>query len=147
MKRVVLLTVLLLSFTSGRQRLVIKSKLFKRTQSVTQKVVPAKSRHAGRTLRPQLIPMGFELNSCITASLCIDAVRYSKRYPLSIHCFTPLPMPTHNPFSMRTYRTMPSNRFLNHLTVSSRLILWPEPTLVLHRRRLATRSPGRVMQA
>jgi len=39
-----------------------------------------------------------------------------------------------------------SNRFLNHLTVSSRLILWEAPTWVLHRRRLATRSPGRVMQ-
>ena len=44
-----------------------------------------------------------------------------------------------------TYRTIPSNRFLNHLTVSSRLILWPAPTWVLHRRRLATRSPGRVL--
>jgi hypothetical protein len=43
------------------------------------------------------------------------------------------------------YRTIPSNRFLNHLTVSSRLILWEEPTWVLHRRRLATRSPGRVL--
>lgn len=39
-----------------------------------------------------------------------------------------------------------SNRFLNHLTVSSRLILCEAPTWVLHRRRLATRSPGRVMQ-
>jgi hypothetical protein len=34
---------------------------------------------------------------------------------------------------------------LNHLTVSSRLILWEAPTWVLHRRRLATRSPGRVL--
>ena len=43
------------------------------------------------------------------------------------------------------YRTIPSNLFLNHLTVSSRLILWEDPTWVLHRRRLATRSPGRVL--
>jgi hypothetical protein len=38
-----------------------------------------------------------------------------------------------------------SKRFLNHLTVSSRLILWEAPTWVWHRRRLATRSPGRVL--
>lgn len=43
------------------------------------------------------------------------------------------------------YRTMPSNRFLNHLIVSVWLILCDAPILDLHRRRLATRSPGRVL--
>jgi len=38
-----------------------------------------------------------------------------------------------------------SKRLLNHLTVSSRLILCAAPTEVLQRRRLATRSPGRVL--
>jgi hypothetical protein len=39
-----------------------------------------------------------------------------------------------------------SNLFLNHLTVSSRLILWLVPTRLFARLRLATRSPGRVLQ-
>ena len=41
---------------------------------------------------------------------------------------------------------MPSNRFLNHLTVSCWLIRWLAPTLLWARLRLATRSPGRVLQ-
>jgi len=44
------------------------------------------------------------------------------------------------------YRTIPSNRFLYHLTVSCWLTLWEAPILLWHRLRLATRSPGRVMQ-
>ncbi len=44
------------------------------------------------------------------------------------------------------YRTMPSNRFLYHLMVSCWLTLWEAPILLWHRLRLATRSPGRVMQ-
>lgn len=44
-----------------------------------------------------------------------------------------------------TYRTMPSKRFLNHLTVSAWLILCEWPILFLQRRRLAMRSPGRVL--
>ncbi len=44
------------------------------------------------------------------------------------------------------YLTIPSNRFLNHLIVSVWLILCEWPILDLHRRRLATRSPGRVLQ-
>lgn len=41
---------------------------------------------------------------------------------------------------------MPSNRDLNHLIVSSWVILWPVPIFDLHRRRVATRAPGRVLQ-
>lgn len=43
------------------------------------------------------------------------------------------------------YRTIPSKRFLNHLMVSVWLILWLVPMGFLQRRRLATRSPGRVL--
>lgn len=40
---------------------------------------------------------------------------------------------------------MPSKRFLNHLTVSVWVIRCWKPTRALQRRRLATRSPGRVL--
>ena len=41
------------------------------------------------------------------------------------------------------YLTMPSKRFLYHLTTSVGLTLWEAPTLFLQRLRRATRSPGR----
>lgn len=59
---------------------------------------------------------------------------------LSLHVFTS------SPISANTYRTIPSNRFLYHLMVSAWLTRWEAPILLLHRLRLATRSPGRVMQ-
>jgi len=51
-----------------------------------------------------------------------------------------------SPIQRHAYRTMPSNRFLYHLTVSFWLTRWEAPILLWHRLRLATRSPGRVMQ-
>ena len=42
-------------------------------------------------------------------------------------------------------RTMPSNRFLNHLTVSAWLMRCDAPILLVARRLLATRAPGRVL--
>ena len=44
------------------------------------------------------------------------------------------------------HRTMPSNRFLNHLIVSPWSILCECPILDLARLRFATRSPGRVLR-
>jgi hypothetical protein len=56
------------------------------------------------------------------------------------------PHPCSSLVDVHAYRTMPSNRFLYHLTVSAWLTRWEAPILLLHRLRLATRSPGRVMQ-
>lgn len=62
------------------------------------------------------------------------------------HSFNRPPLLIHHTRSTDIYRTMPSKRFLNHLTVSFWLILWLTPMGVLQRRRLATRSPGRVLE-
>ena len=51
-----------------------------------------------------------------------------------------------NSIVMSFHLTMPSNLFLNHLTVASLVTLCCLPTLDLHRRLLATRAPGRVLE-
>lgn len=43
------------------------------------------------------------------------------------------------------YRTIPSNRVLNHLIVSAWVMRWGKPIFDLQRLRVATRSPGRVL--
>src|SRR6266480_1654127 len=59
---------------------------------------------------------------------------------------SPVHMDLHSCFlSCCLYLTMPSNRFLNHLIVSSLLTLCCLPIFDLHRRLLATRAPGRVL--
>ena len=51
----------------------------------------------------------------------------------------------HIPVYFNIYRTIPSNLDLNHLMVSTWVTLCPCPILDCERRRLATRSPGRVL--
>ena len=50
-----------------------------------------------------------------------------------------------SPYIIYPPRTIPSKRFLNHFTVSAWLILCEAPILLVARRLLATRAPGRVL--
>jgi hypothetical protein len=86
-------------------------------------------------------------------------MRNSEAYILDAPSFDTLQMPDKSLFrqspahmdlhrcfpSCCLYLTMPSNRFLNHLIVSSLLTLCCLPIFDLHRRLLATRAPGRVL--
>jgi hypothetical protein len=67
--------------------------------------------------------------------------------PLITIIYRTIPLHEVSMTHLRGFRMTNSNLFLNHLTVSSRLILWLAPTWVWHRRRLATRSPGRVLES
>ena len=75
--------------------------------------------------------------------LCMPLLPASEPHrALHIHVMRqPLP----NRSSCALYLTIPSKRFLYHLTVSAWWMRCDAPILVWHRRRLATRSPGRVL--